>query len=143
MFACVSELTCPLLFDRWVALSRVDLSTTQTCNKHESDNRGARWAIEGAIAIVYTLFTTVLQRQCRYLLTLHYTNKDTLLINSDSRLQRVNFTFFQVHIDLINTHDGPYEAWWTGKSSFCDRFSGLLCNKEVSHQHLNELFYYE
>jgi len=40
--ACVYELICPLLFDRWVALSRVSLSTTQTCNKHESDNRGAR-----------------------------------------------------------------------------------------------------
>jgi len=40
------------------------------------------------------------------LINLLYTNKDTVLINSDSRLQKENFTFFQAHIDVINTHDG-------------------------------------
>lgn len=83
-------------------------------NKHCSDNEGARWAIEGAIAIVYVVFTTVLQRQCSYLLTVLYTNKDILLINSDLRLHRVgsqvilhSFRFTPVH---INMHDGPYKA---------------------------------
>lgn len=120
VFVCMHE-SDTLLFDMYFALwplggDRFDFvnSRTQTCNKHASDNEGARWAIEGAIAIVYVVFTTVLQRQCRYLLTLLYTNKDRVLINPDSRLHRVDSQvilhssrFTSVH---VNTHDGPCTA---------------------------------
>lgn len=124
------SLTCTLPCDRWVATC-LTLSPQNSdapsppCNKHDSDNEGARWAIERAIAIVYVVFTTVLQRQCRYLLTILYTNKDIrdkLWLEAPEKEQSSYFTFFQVRMDLINTQGWPYKAQCTGKSSFSDIF---------------------
>lgn len=124
-------MTCTLPCDRWVAtcltLSQQNSDApSPPCNKHDSDNEGARWAIEGAIAIVYVVFITVLQRQCRYLLTILYTNKDIpdkLWLEAPESEQSSYFTFFQVHIDLINMHERSYKASsQLGKSSFSDMF---------------------